>query len=131
MNKDACKLAARVGQVIARRRRMCGLTQAALAEHLGITQDSLSRMEKGVMTPKFSRLPELARCLDCRVADLFREACDERDDWEAAIAEELRDLEPDESELVLTIVREMTRALRRLREQRRGDGTFDSGEGKA
>lgn len=131
MNKDASKLAVQVGQVIARRRKMCGMTQAALAEQLGITQDSLSRMEKGVMTPKFSRLPELAFHLDCRVADLFREACGERDDWEAAIAEELRELGPDERELVLTIVREITRALRRIRQRQHEDGRFDSREGKA
>lgn len=131
MNKDASKLAAQVGQVIARRRKMRGLTQAALAEQLGITQDSLSRMEKGVMTPKFSRLPALARCLECRVADFFREACGERDDWEAAIAEELRELDPEERELVLNIVREIAGALRRIRERRRQDATFDSEEGKA
>lgn len=130
-SKDASKLAAQVGRVMARRRKMCGMTQAMLAEKLGITQDSLSRMEKGVMAPKFSRLPEVAHFLDCRVADLFREASPETDDWAAAIAEELRDLSPDGRELVLTLARETARALRKMQENRQTTKGFDSSECRA
>ena len=128
-SKDVSKLAAQVGRVMARRRKMCGMTQAMLAEKLGITQDSLSRMEKGVMAPKFSRLPEVAHFLDCRVADLFREASPESDDWAAAIAEELRDLSPDGRELILNLVREIARSLRKMQESRTKG--FDSSEGQA
>lgn len=110
---------------------MCGMTQAMLAEKLGITQDSLSRMEKGVMAPKFSRLPKVAYFLDCRVADLFREASPESDDWAAAIAEELRDLSPDGRELILTIVRELARSLRKMQDSRQAGKGFDSCEGQA
>lgn len=130
-SKDASKLAAQVGRVIARRRKVCGMTQAMLAEKLGITQDSLSRMEKGAMAPKFSRLPEVAYFLDCRVADLFREASPESDDWAAAIAEELRDLSPDGRELVLNLVREIARALRKMQEGKQAMKGFDSSEGQA
>lgn len=130
-SKDVSKLAAQVGRVMARRRKMCGMTQAMLAEKLGITQDSLSRMEKGVMAPKFSRLPEVAHFLDCRVADLFREASPESDDWAAAIAEELRDLSPDGRELILTLVRELARSLRKMQDSRQTGKGFDSCEGQA
>lgn len=130
-SKDVSKLAAQVGRVMARRRKMCGMTQAMLAEKLGITQDSLSRMEKGVMAPKFSRLPEVAYFLDCRVADLFREASPESDDWAAAIAEELRDVSPDGRELILTIVRELARSLRKMQDSRQTGEGFDSCQGQA
>lgn len=130
-SKDVSKLAAQVGRVMVRRRKMCGMTQTMLAEKLGITQDSLSRMEKGVMAPKFSRLPEVSHFLDCRVADLFREASPESDDWAAAIAEELRDLSPDGRELILTLVRELARSLRKMQDSRQTGKGFDSCEGQA
>ncbi len=43
------------------------LTQEQFAEYLEIGQNSLSRMEKGVIAPEFSRLPKIA----CTVAELF------------------------------------------------------------
>ena len=58
--ENARTLAMQVGAVIAPRRKQMGLTQVQLATRLGITQDSLSRMENGAIAPKFSRLPELA-----------------------------------------------------------------------
>jgi len=60
--------------VIYRKRKALGLTQADLAEKLGIGQQSLSRMEQGRMAPKFERLQDLADALGCGVADLFRTA---------------------------------------------------------
>lgn len=65
-------LAGTVGANIARRRRHCGMTQAELAEKLGTGADSLSRIEKGVVAPRFGRLEQIARELHCSVADLFR-----------------------------------------------------------
>jgi len=51
-----------------------GLSQDQLAEKLGISGASLSRIESGTAAPRFPRLEELAEILDCRVADLFRKA---------------------------------------------------------
>ena len=63
-----------VGAVIYKKRKALGLTQAALAEKLGIGQQSLSRIEQGRMAPKFERLQDIADALECGVADLFRNA---------------------------------------------------------
>ena len=49
------------------------MTQEALAETLGISQESLCRMEKGLIVPRFERLFDFARALDCSIADLFAE----------------------------------------------------------
>lgn len=49
------------------------MTQEALAETLGISQESLCRMEKGLIAPRFERLFDFARALDCSIADLFAE----------------------------------------------------------
>lgn len=81
-------LARTVGANIARRRRHCGMTQAELAEKLGTGADSLSRIEKGVVAPRFGRLEQIARELHCSVADLFRTP----DDTLASKAEAIADL---------------------------------------
>ena len=49
------------------------MTQEALAETLGISQESLCRMEKGLIAPRFERLFDFARALDCSIAGLFAE----------------------------------------------------------
>lgn len=69
-------LAAIVGTNISRRRKELGLTQAEMAEKLNMGGDSLSRVENGLIAPRFQRLEEMAAVLGCAVADLFRQAGD-------------------------------------------------------
>lgn len=66
------KLAQLVGSNIATRRKLKNWTQAQLGEMLGIGTDSICRIERGVMAPRFQRLEDLAHLLDCSVADLFK-----------------------------------------------------------
>ncbi len=47
------------GNNIRKRRKGLYLTQVELAERLGIGQQSLSRIERGVTAPKFERLEEI------------------------------------------------------------------------
>lgn len=65
-------LARRVGANIAAHRKLKGWTQAQLGEILGIGTDSLCRIERGTMAPRFQRLEDIAEALGCSVADLFR-----------------------------------------------------------
>jgi len=60
------------GAIVAERRRLLGITQEILAERVGIYQESLSRMEQGVIAPRFERLQLFADALECSIADLFR-----------------------------------------------------------
>lgn len=73
MTDDANSLTRLVGRNIYSKRKRLGLTQEELAERIGIGQQSLSRMEKGRIAPKFERLQIIADTLGCPVADLFRE----------------------------------------------------------
>ena len=61
------------GAQIAAQRKAKGMTQKALVETLGISQESLCRMEKGLIAPRFERLFDFARALDCSIAGLFAE----------------------------------------------------------
>ena len=64
-------IAALVGGNISARRKLLRYTQAELAEKLNMGPDSLSRIEKGVVAPRFQRMAEIAAALDCSIADLF------------------------------------------------------------
>lgn len=61
-----------VGRNIYGRRKNLGMTQAELSEKIGVGADALSRFEKGTITPKYERLPDIAAALNCSVPDLFR-----------------------------------------------------------
>ena len=56
-------LLARLGRNIATRRKALGLTQAALAERLGIDTETLSRFERGKHAPSLLTLERLAAAL--------------------------------------------------------------------
>lgn len=60
------------GAIVSERRRLLGMSQEVLAERVGISQESLSRMEKGVIAPRFERLQQFADALGCSIPDLFR-----------------------------------------------------------
>lgn len=63
-----------IGRAIAKYRQAVGLTQAELAEILGIGNDAVSRMERGTTVPTVLRLVELAEIFQCEVADLLTES---------------------------------------------------------
>lgn len=52
-------------------RKNRGLTQAGLAEKLGVTQEYLGKIERGLASPSFPLLLDLARVLDVEPADLL------------------------------------------------------------
>lgn len=49
-----------------------GLSQAELAERVGVDQTAVSQWENGI-GPKRSRLAEVAKALECSVEDLLNE----------------------------------------------------------
>lgn len=53
-------------------RKSRGLTQAGLAEGLGVTQEYLGKIERGLASPSFPLLLDLARFLDVEPAELLR-----------------------------------------------------------
>ena len=63
----------RVARNIGERRRALGLTQAQLAERLGVDTETLSRFERGKHAPTLKNLIRLAGLLQTTVADLLAE----------------------------------------------------------
>jgi transcriptional regulator with XRE-family HTH domain len=86
-----------------------GLTQAELAERLDMGGDSLSRIEKGVVAPRFQRLEGIASALDCAVADLFRKDDDPPGVRLGALKDLLRPLPADAQEEILRLAADLAR----------------------
>lgn len=60
-----------LGGAVRIRRRMIGMSQEALAEHCGVSFQQIQKYENGANRVSFSRLVQIARALECRVADLL------------------------------------------------------------
>ena len=54
-----------------KRRKALGLTQAKLAEIIGVRQTTLSQYENGDCFPRRDKLEEIANALGCEVKDLL------------------------------------------------------------
>lgn len=57
---------------IKRLREAAGMTQAELADKIGVTQPIVASWETGVKNPRAAKLPKLAQILGCTIDDLFR-----------------------------------------------------------
>lgn len=66
-------LAQRLGQCIARHRKLRGLTQEELSERLTIDPKSMARIERGAVLPSLQRIFELSEALDVSFAQLMGE----------------------------------------------------------
>lgn len=68
---DSRGLVHSVGMTISARRKARGLTQAQLAEAMGIEKETVSRIETGVISATLTRLAQIAGILECPVSALF------------------------------------------------------------
>lgn len=71
---DEVQLAKQVGRMIAARRQAASLTQAQVADRMGLTSDHVSRMERGLIVPTLGRLAQLSDILSVPIAALLEEA---------------------------------------------------------
>jgi len=113
-------VAAVVGGNISARRKLLRYTQAELAEKLNMGPDSLSRIEKGVVAPRFQRLSGIATALDCSIADLFR-----MDKLPLSVnldilADMLRPLPPDAQEDLLYLMIIIAKTMKKRLQEGRG-----------
>jgi len=111
-------LASIVGANIATHRKQKNLTQAEFAERLGMGADSLSRIEKGVVAPRFPRLEQIAEALECPVADLFRVQSDSFRERAGSIADIIQSLSPTMQEEVVVLLARIVTTVKRAKENK-------------
>ncbi len=101
-----------IGKNIRQKRKNLGLTQERLSEQLGITQQSLCRMESGDIAPKLERLGNLADCLNCCVIDFFRENTENYKSYSKQISEIVDTLPIEMQEYIVRHVASLAAILR-------------------
>jgi len=107
-----------VGITIAARRKAKGLTQAQVAEIMGVEKETISRMENGVISPTLPRLQQLAEILECSPSDLFQSREASADEQALSISEMIQDLPVNERALVVSFVSEVVKVLKARTEER-------------
>lgn len=105
---DMDQLAAVVGRAIARNRVAAGLTQEQVAEQLGIGNEAVSRVERGLVMPNVARLVELADVFDCDITDLLTEVSGRPSDQARHIARLLSGVSSKDREMIVEIVERLT-----------------------
>ncbi|MFJ3483537.1 helix-turn-helix domain-containing protein [Pseudomonas sp. NPDC090202] len=101
---DQKQLAQVVGRAISKQRVRCGMTQEDVAERLGIGNEAVSRIERGVVIPNISRLLELSDIFGCEVAELLTEASTQPADQASRIRSLLATLDTSDRQFVVELV---------------------------
>lgn len=102
-----------IGHAIAKQRIRKGLTQEEVAERLGIGNEAVSRIERGVVIPNVARLFEFAAIFECEAAELLTEASPRSDDQASRISLLLAPLDQADRRLVLDFVERLVARLGR------------------
>lgn len=104
MDSKEIELAKAIGKTIARYRQSQQLTQDELAERLGIGNEAVSRIERGIVIPGIARLMELACIFQCETADLLRPASLCPSDQARYLEQRLAQLSNEDQQLVIGFV---------------------------
>jgi len=108
---DQKYLAGVVGRAIAKQRIRSGLTQEEVAERLGIGNEAVSRIERGIVIPNIERLLAFAGIFDCEAAELLTEVSSRPDDQASRISRLLTPLSQDDRQLILDLVERLAERL--------------------
>ena len=63
----------RFGNRLRSLRQALGLSQEQLAERIDVSPETISNLERGVHSPNFGRLENIARGLEVDIPELFRD----------------------------------------------------------
>lgn len=108
------QLAREVGQIIAIRRKAKGLTQAQLAEHMGIEKETASRIETGHIAPTLARLAQIAKLLDCEISDLLKISTPDVGEQALALMNRMDDLSDSQQKLLMELFSKVAFAMNKL-----------------
>ena len=99
-------LETRLARNIATRRKVLGLTQAQLAEKLGVETETLSRFERGKHLPSLVTLERLAGLLQVTISELLAEQPKVADDEALVISSWIAELDDEDKLFVRAILKQ-------------------------
>ena len=107
-----------IGQRLADRRRALGLTQAVLAEKIGVAEETMSRMESGKVAISLERLAKFCDLLDYPIEELLLQVSENPEDEARALIRSLKDLPQTERDLVVNNALNLASLLRKGQHRR-------------
>ncbi|OOF49554.1 helix-turn-helix domain-containing protein [Rodentibacter trehalosifermentans] len=105
---DTQKFAKQLGICIAKYRQSKGLTQEQVAELLGIGNEAVSRIERGVAMPTLLRILEFADLFECNVADLLVQSSPRQQDKAAYLLNLMENLNENDRTLVIELLERLS-----------------------
>lgn len=102
--KIASPLAVTVGKNIQAGRKRKGLTQNQLAQELGVEVETVSRYERGVVSPSFPQIEKICMALDIAAPILFSNGQDIPDARDVVITDFLRTLSVRDRDFIRSFV---------------------------
>ena len=108
----------RIAQRLADRRRALGLTQAVLAEKIGVAEETMSRMESGKVAISLERLAKFCDLLDYPIEELLLQVSENPEDEARALIRSLKDLPQTERDLVVNNALNLASLLRKGQHRR-------------
>lgn len=99
-------LASRLSRNITARRHVIGLTQAQVAERLGVDTETVSRFERGKHVPSLLTLERLAAVLATTVGELLAEKPNQSDDQSLVMMSWMAALRPDDQAFAQALLKQ-------------------------
>lgn len=112
-HQHSSDLAKELGKRISRKRVEANITQEQVAERLGIGNEAVSRMERGVAIPNAVRLVELAEILNCRTDELLHGSSHRLSDQIAYLEAILTNVSREDRLLLIGVMETLVTRLRR------------------
>ncbi|AIB38766.1 helix-turn-helix domain-containing protein [Pseudomonas simiae] len=106
-------LAEAVGRAIARQRMRAGLTQEEVAERLGVGNEAVSRIERGIVIPNIIRLFDFASIFGCEATELLSESSPLPDDQASRLSQLLVTLNQSDRQLLVEVIDRLSERLAR------------------
>lgn len=101
----ASRIATVIGRNIASVRKRQGLTQAAVAERIEVDAETISRFERGTVTPGIVTLERLCAALECSWTDILDGASTDAQQLAPDIARALAPLSGADRQFILNQVK--------------------------
>jgi transcriptional regulator with XRE-family HTH domain len=105
--KDNSKAVDAIGKNISKKRKQLGLTQAQLAEKLGVETETLSRIERGKNIPSLSTLEKISTHLSISVAEMLVDPLKNNENDIFVIAGLLSELSSEDRSFVVALIKKI------------------------
>lgn len=107
LKTESSELDKKVGKAVAHYRKIAGLSQAEVAEKMGLSNDAISKMERGNITLNVSRLFEFAQIFGCQASDFLIATSDHFEDQQQYLSQLLCKLSAEDRSRLLRLIEQM------------------------